>query len=86
MYRLTDITKDGKTRTDGRYPQRIGCLVEILFMWVGISLVLSYLEDADGNKKQGFLKTSLITEIDGDASSDVITVTTLNSVYTLTKA
>ena len=86
MYRIADITKDGKTRTDGRYPLRIGSLVEILFMWVGISLVLSYLEDADGNKKAGFLRTSLITEVDGDCSSDVITVTTLNSIYTLTKA
>ena len=55
-------------------------------MWVGIPLILSYLEDVDGNKKAGFLRTSLITEVDGDCSSDVITVTTLNSIYTLTKA
>jgi hypothetical protein len=86
MYRLTDITKDGKTRTDGRYPLRIGSLVEIVDMCVGWRLNLSYVKDADGNEKSGFLSTSQVVKIDSTPSLDVITVTTLNSVYTLTKA
>ncbi len=86
MYRITDITKDGETRTDGRYPLRIGSLVEILDMCVGWRLVLGYLKDAEGNEKSGVLSTSRIVKIDSTFSLDEITVTTLNSVYTLTKA
>ena len=86
MYRLKDVTKDGETRTDGRYPLRIGCLVEILDMNVGWRLNLAYLKDADGNEKSGFLSTSQVVKIESTPSLEVITVTTLNSVYTLTKA
>ena len=86
MYRITDITKDGRTRTDGRYPLRIGSLVEILDMNVGWRLTLGYLKDAEGNEKSGVLSTSRIVKIDSTFSLDEITVTTLNSVYTLTKA
>ena len=86
MYRITDITKDGKTRTDGRYPLRIGSLVEIVDMSVGWRLNLAYIEDADGNEKSGSLSTSQVVKIDNTPSLDVITVTTLNSVYTLIKA
>ena len=86
MYRITDITKDGKTRTDGRYPLRIGSLVEIVDMCVGWRLNLAYVKDAEGNEKSGFLSTSQVVKIDNTPTSDVITVTTLNSVYTLTKA
>ena len=86
MYRITDITKDGETRTDGRYPLRIGSLVEILDMNVGWRLALGYLKDAEGSEKSGVLSTSRVVKIDSTPSLDVITVTTLNSVYTLTKA
>ena len=86
MYRITDITKDGKTRTDGRYPLRIGSLVEILDMNVGWRLALGYLKDTAGNEKSGFLSTSQVVKIDSTPSLGEIKVTTLNSIYTLTKA
>ena len=86
MYRIIDITKDGKTRTDGQYPLRIGSLVEILDMNVGWRLALGYLKDAEGNEKSGVLSTSRVVKIDSTPSLDEIKVTTLNSVYTLVKA
>ena len=86
MYRITDITKDGKTRTDGQYPLRIGSLVEIVDMCVGWRLNLAYVKDADGNEKSGFLSTSQVVKIENTPSLDEIKVTTLNSIYTLTKA
>ena len=86
MYRLTDVTKNGKTRTDGFYPDYIGSLVDVIYKVVDRPLVIERIEDTDGNKKYGKIWTSLVTKIEEDASSDVITVTTLNSIYTLTKA
>ena len=86
MYSITDITKDGKTRTDGRYLFRIGSLVDIVDMCVGWRLNLAYVKDAYGNEKSGFLSASQVVKIENTPSLDEIKVTTLNSVYTLTKA
>ena len=57
-----------------------------LDMSVGWRLALGYLKDAAGNEKSGVLSTSRVVKIDSTPSLDEIKVTTLNSIYTLTKA
>ena len=71
----------GKTRTDGRYPQRIGSTVEFYINppAVGEWMYLSYVLDSQGNSKEGVLRTSEVQNIIENDS--VIAVYTLNSVY-----
>ena len=85
MYRIIDITKDGATRTDGRYPLRIGCVVEILVIDIGFPMILKYTVAARGNGKSGYLQTSRIVKIESDPELNNMVVTTLNSIYTLKK-
>ena len=85
-YRLFEITtRDGLRRRDGRYPQRIGSLVQIeeAYLTEGIPLALEYIEDGKGNPKQGVLTTSPIVNIGHDVLRSQIGVTTRNSVYHL---
>lgn len=73
-----------ETRTDGRYPLRIGSMVDFLFTpVVGGAMYLSYICDNQGNDKEGVLRTSIVTKIT-ESETEVI-VTTVNSVYYLEK-
>lgn len=75
---------NGITRTDGRYPQRIGSRVTFLYPpEPGTCMFLSYVEDNQGNPKDGYLRTSLITGLQEDAHE--IVITTMNSRYIFTK-
>ena len=85
MYRIIDISKDGATRTDGRYPLRIGCVVEILVIDIGFPMIFKHTAAARGNGKSGYLQTSRIVKIESDSELNNIVIDTLNSVYTLTK-
>lgn len=68
------------TRTDGRYPQRIGSNVEFYVQpSIGNVMVLSYITDNQGNEKEGILRTSLIDNI-VENETEVI-IATVNSVY-----
>lgn len=70
----------GKTRTDGRYPQRIGSTVEFCVSpKVGEWMLYSYITDNQGNPKDGILRTSIVQNI--IETDTVIAVYTLNSVY-----
>jgi hypothetical protein len=70
----------GKTRTDGRYPQRIGSTVEFYIQpAVGECMYLSYIADNQCNPKVGVLRTSEVQHI--IENDPVIAVYTLNSVY-----
>jgi hypothetical protein len=70
----------GKTRTDGRYPLRIGSTVEFYIQpTVGNVMLLSYITDNQGNPKDGILRTSIVQNI--IETETVIAVYTLNSVY-----
>ena len=80
--KITDIVyaDTGKTRTDGRYPLRIGSTVEFLYQpTVGEYMYLDYVSDNQGNPKSGVLRTSTVKNIIEVGS--VIAVYTLNSVY-----
>ena len=75
-----------ETRTDGRYPLRIGSTVEFHLdnlPILGEPMYLSYLMDKYGNEKDGVFRTSYvknITEID-----TTIIVETKHSIYYLEK-
>ncbi len=89
MFKINNITyaDTNQTRTDGRYPLRIGSLVDLLyFPTVDSHMLLSYVKDWQGNDKYGVLRTSPVTEIIKDESSEEgyttsLIVQTLNSVY-----
>lgn len=77
---ITDL--DGNTRTDGRYPQRIGRRFKFCMEpQIGSCMYLEYCP-RDGEQYMGVLKTSVV-----QASQLTITggevVTTLNSIYYL---
>ena len=72
----------GRTRTDDRYPQRIGSEVEFFREPViGECMYLAYITDNQGYAKDGLLRTSIITDI--IEAIDVVVVQTINSVYYL---
>lgn len=74
------LRSTNKTRTDGRYPQRIGSNVEFYVQpSIGNVMVLSYITDNQGNEKEGILRTSLIDNI-VENETEVI-IATVNSVY-----
>ena len=80
--KIIDITHadTGKTRTDGRYPLRIGSTVEFYYPpRVGECMLYSYITDNLGNPKDGVLRTSIVQNI--IETETVIAVYTCNSVY-----
>lgn len=80
---IKDI-ETNETRTDSRYPSRIGSTVEFLFEpTVGGVFVYSYTADNHGNRKYGILRTSTINDIVENDSEFVIT--TRNSIYYFSK-
>ena len=87
MYKIKDIRyKDtNETRTDGRYPLRIGSTIDFFTYepTVNQCAYLSYVYDNQGNNKEGTLRTSFITEIFEDDNELILT--TNNSIYILEK-
>ena len=80
MYKIEKITtKDGKERTDGRYPLRKGCICSLYALKEGNSMVVTYVKDNQGKDKSGYLKTSLVQSWDN--YGEYLIVNTLNSVY-----
>ena len=80
--KIIDITHadTGKTRTDGRYPLRIGSTVEFYIApTIGNTMLLSYVADNQGLPKEGILHTSIVKNI--VETDTVIAVYTRNSVY-----
>jgi hypothetical protein len=78
---ICDITgKDDKTRTDGRYPLRIGSKVKFAYcLTKGACMLLDYIEDNQGNPKSGHLRTSIVESF--KETENEIVVTTRNSIY-----
>ena len=73
-----------ETRTDDKYPDRIGSKVHFLYLpMVGSVMILRYDKDKMGNEKTGYLKTSAVSEIVEDENN--IIVYTRNSIYHLEK-
>ena len=89
-YKIMDIQDiKGNTRTDGRYPLRIGSIIEFVYPFIPMKdmvALCSYIKDNEGNEKQGTLKTSTVQKIYNDELDDtILIIETLNSVYFLKK-
>lgn len=91
LYKITSILHTGNKgerdtpRTDGRYPLRIGRIVEFDtdYLIKGKQLVLDYVKDENGNGYRGMsLYCSIIQDWD-DAYEDRIWIETQNSIYEL---
>ena len=86
MYKIIDIKHKGtnQTRTDGRYPIRIGSIIEFYIEpTVNQCGFLSYVYDNEGNNKEGILRTSIIDKL--EYIENKIIITTCNSIYILEK-
>lgn len=76
--------KTNKTRTDGRYPRRIGSTVRFAFpLCISQCMFLEYQADKNGAPKDGYLRTSSV--IDVEETETEFIVETLNSRYILGK-
>ena len=83
--------KAGETRTDGRYPTRIGSTYTCLsFVGVGRSVIMPYLKDFMGRDKTGYTTTSPLQEIGLpevlDNGKTRFQFTTLNTIYMMESA
>ena len=80
--KILDIksVETNETRTDGRYPLRIGSTVNFYMKPVpGVPMVLDYVSDNQGNPKSGYLRTSRVVDV--TESTHEVVVTTVNSIY-----
>lgn len=84
-WRINDITNhDGETRIDNKYPQRIGSIVNIATPEKNdFTFLMEYIEDNEGNEKNGFLFTSKVKKVSNEKEKMV--VKTENSIYYLQK-
>lgn len=77
-----------KQRTDGSYLKRIGSTFwQIIIPDIGKSAALFYLYDNKGNRKNGYLQTSMVQGVEITEGSDKcdteLRITTLNSIFIL---
>ena len=72
-------------RTDGRYPMRIGRVINMNRSRIveDESAILAYVRDADGSPYDGYLHTSIVQGI--REIGDTIFIETMNSIYALRK-
>lgn len=78
-----------KQRTDGRYPKRIGSTFwQVIVPGIGKSAALFYLYDNKGDRKNGYLQTSMVQGVEITEASNgcyaELRITTLNSIFILT--
>lgn len=81
-YRIVDIwdAKSKKSRTDGRYPLRIGRIVKEPKPQIALPMVLEYLRNADGSDYSGYILTTSRV-VDVREKTGILEVETMNSVY-----
>ena len=81
--KIKNITyvETNETRTDGRYPIRIGSEVNFAFYepTIGNVMCLEYVKDNKGNPKEGLLRTSIVHDVI-ETETEII-VKTINSIY-----
>ena len=83
-YYIENITyKNGQTRTDGRYPDRIGSLVNLLTSpMVGMPLYFQYIKYNDGKLVEDHVtRTSCVDDYDQYSKQGYLLIYTRNSVY-----
>lgn len=77
----------GLTRTDGRYPHRIGSTVFTPFiLGIGFSAFIDYQKDNAGNPRGGTLQTSNVQSVEittDETGVHHVAITTLNSIFEL---
>lgn len=82
-YRIVDIrdARTRQTRTDGRYPLRIGRIVKEPKPHIGIPMFVEYIRNADGSDYSGMtLRTSRVCGSFINEKDNLV-VETMNSVY-----
>ena len=82
-YRIVDIrdARTRQTRTDGRYPLRIGRIVKEPKPHIGIPMFVEYIRNADGSDYSGMtLRTSRVCGSFINEKYNLV-VETMNSVY-----
>ena len=91
LYKINSILhsgrkgKRGTLREDGRYPLRIGRIIEldVSMLNEGTQLILSYVKDENGNDYRGhYLICTIIKDWDY-VYDNVIRIETNNSIYEL---
>ena len=85
IYRIKDITDlEGKTRTDGRYPLRIGRTGSFMHgtPTIGKCLLFNYITHSDGTPYEHFsyLRTSTVMDYSTHRDNSIV-VRTKNSIY-----
>lgn len=83
-YIIENITyKTGETRTDGRYPNRIGSTVELLnHPTVGNPLYFNYIKYNNGELVENHTtRTSRVDDFDNYSEPGYLMIYTRNSVY-----
>lgn len=82
-YRIVDIrdAQTRNTRLDGRYPLRIGRIVEKPYAHIGVPMILNYIRNADGTDYSGMiLRTSRVISTYTNEKGNIV-VETMNSAY-----
>ena len=83
-YLIENITyKNGTTRTDGRYPNRIGSTVHLEFMpEIGEPLYFNYIKYNNGVLVEDHItRTSRVDDYDNYSKPGYLLIYTRNSVY-----
>lgn len=83
-YYIENITfKNGQTRTDGRYPKRIGSTVELLSnLTIGYPLFFNYIKYNNGRLVENdTTRTSCVDDFDNYSHPGYLLIYTRNSVY-----
>jgi hypothetical protein len=83
-YYIEDITfKNGQTRTDGKYPNRIGSIVTLLnHPIVGSPLYFQYIKYNDGQLVEDHItRTSRVDDFDNYSVPGCLIIYTRNSIY-----
>lgn len=80
--------KAGETRTDGRYPSRIGSTYTCLsFLGADHTVIMPYIKNNAGAPKSGYVTTSNLVSVEKPQTTEdgktILRFTTLNTVYTL---
>lgn len=84
-YYIEDITyKNGETRKDGKYPNRIGSTVELQTAPViGHPLYFRYVKYNNGELVEDHItRTSCVDDYDGYSKKGYLLIYTRNSIYT----
>jgi len=93
-YKIKSIKHSGRKgarmtdRTDGRYPDRVGRVVEFkpTEYDIGFPFILKYLRLADGSDYSGmWLQCSRLVKISSTLDDETVFVETLNTIYEFEK-